>query len=427
MPGLTVNTYRWYNLDITLDKKGAGRYTKASYPIRHGRFCEIKSPEHLFQFNLNGEIKYIRGLTPNWPHPAEWLKRTDANDWVFYSIAGYRMIFDSMGEYYLPCLPYASNSIWAYNPFVDSNIQNALAGWSQLQAQLRTRNTDGLSPKVKNFLALAARHDAGALRGKSEKLHKIIGGHVSVLPPDTRHVDYEVIPLMIADGCLYHCSFCRIKSGQRFCPRSVHNIRLQIRELSTFYGANLKNYNAVFLGNHDALAAGDEHICRTAAEVYETFNFEKAHIKDPRLFLFGSVDSLLNAKNSLFEALNRTPFYTYINIGLESADSATLSRINKPLETRKVEAAFMKMIEVNRNYLNIEITANFLIGDRLSPDHYESVIELIRGRLDHFYSKGGIYLSPLDTGRNNRDTLRTFFELKNLSRLPTFIYLIQRL
>ena len=75
----------------------------------------------------------------------------------------------------------------------------------------------------------------------------------------------------------------------------------------------------------------------------------------------------------------------------------------------------------------LEITANFLIGDRLSPDHYESVIALVHDRLDHFYSKGGIYLSPWDTGGNNRGLLRTFFELKNLSRLPTFLYLIQRL
>ncbi|UCD82915.1 MAG: radical SAM protein [Desulfobacterales bacterium] len=422
-----MNSCRLKNLDITLNKQGANRYTKASYPIRYGRFCEIKSPDYLFQLNLNGEIKYIRGVTKNWPHPAEWLKRTDGNDWVFYSIAGYHRIFDSLGEYYLPCLPYASNSIWAYNPFGDCNVQNALAGWSQLQAQLRTINTEGLSSRFKNFLDLVAHHDAGALQAKSEKLHKIIGGRVSVLPPDTRHVDYEVIPLIIADGCLYNCSFCRVKSGQRFMPRSKPNVRQQIRALKSFYGANLKNYNAVFLGNHDALAAGDEHIRRTAIEVYKAFNFEKAHISEPRLFLFGSVDSLLSANNKLFEALNRTPFYTYINIGLESADGATLSYLRKPLENSKIKAAFLKMIDVNRNYFNIEITANFLIGDRLPPDHYGSVIELVRDRLDRFYSKGGIYLSPLDTGRNNRDLLRTFFELKSLSRLPTFLYLIQRL
>jgi len=415
------------DFDLTLDKAGAKRFAKASYPIRYGRFSEIKSPEHLFQFNLNGEIKYIRGLGNNWPHPAEWLKRTDGNDWVFYSIAGYHRILDSLGEYYLPCLNYASNTIWAYDPFGDSNVQNALVGWHHLQAQLRTLDTGGLSSEAKNFLDLVIRHNGGALRAKSDKLHRIIGGRVSVLPPDTRHVDYEVIPIMIADGCFYNCGFCRIKSGQRFSLRSRHNVRQQIQALKVHYGDNLKNYNAVFLGNHDALAAGDELICGTAAEVYSAFNFENSHIRDPRLFLFGSVDSLLSADNRLFESINRTPFYTYINIGLESADEATLERINKPLETWKIEAAFLKMIDINRSYFNIEVSANFLIGGRLSTGHYESVIELIRDRLDGYYSKGGIYLSPLDTAGSNQDLLRTFFELKSLSRLPTYLYLIQRL
>lgn len=422
-----MEPYRLNNLQITLDKQGAYRYTKASYPVRYGRYCEIKSPEHLYQFNLNGEIKYIQGVTRNWPHPSEWLKRTAANDWIFYSIAGYNRIFDSLGEYYLPCLPYASNSIWAYNPFVDPNIQNALRGWHQLQEQLPAIYTAAVSSKIKNFLNLVVRNDTQALRAKSERLNQIIGGQVSVLPPDTRHVDYEVIPIIIADGCLYDCSFCRVKSGQQFALRSNYNIRQQIQELKKFYGANLKNYNAVFLGNHDALAAGDAPICRTAAEVYKAFNFEKAHILEPRLFIFGSVDSLLNANHNIFEALNQLPFLTYINIGLESADAATLARIQKPLEIRKIEAAFKKMIQVNRSYLNIEITANFLIGQRLSPEHYESVIELVHRRLDRFYSKGAIYLSPLASRGNHRDLLRIFFELKNLSRLPTFIYLIQRL
>jgi hypothetical protein len=424
---LRVDAFRLNNLDITLDKQGASRFAKVSYPIRYGRFCEIKSSQYLFQFNLNGEIKYIRGCGPNWPHPAEWLKRTDSDDWVFYTIAGYNRIFDTLGEYYLPCLPYASNSIWGYNPFADSSIREALAAWPQLLHALRSMGNNSLPAGIKNFLELASRQDARALQKKSKKLHSIIGGQVSVLPPDTRHVDYEVIPLMIADGCLYQCRFCCFKSRRRFQTRSEKNILAQIRNLKSLYGADLANYSAVFLGNHDALAAGKTSICLAAAEAYQTFEFEKAHVKDARLFLFGSVGALLKAGPQLFEYLNRTPFYTCINIGLESADAATLSQIDKPLEISEIEDAFQKMLDVNRSYLNIEITANFIIGDRLSPDHYRSIMELICNRLDRFYSKGGIYLSPLNTSRNYRDLLRTFFEIKNLSRLPTNLYLIQRL
>ena len=85
--------YQLNDLEITLDRQGANRFTKASYPIRYGRYCEIKTKDYLFEFNLNGEIKFIRGLNQNWPHPAEWLKRTDANDWVFYSTGGFSTLY----------------------------------------------------------------------------------------------------------------------------------------------------------------------------------------------------------------------------------------------------------------------------------------------------------------------------------------------
>jgi hypothetical protein len=421
-----VDSYRMGNFKVIIDMQGANRYTKTSYPLRYGRFCEIKTAEYVFEYNLNGEIKTIRGLNSNWPHPAEWLKRTDANDWVFYSVGTYHRLFSFLGEYYLPCLSYPSNSLWEYNPFGEFNVKKALAAWSQFQAALNPLLANGIPSKIKDFLDLIARHDENSLQAKSEKLHQIIGGPVSVLPPDTRHVDYEVIPLMVADGCLYHCDFCCVKSRRSFRRRSKANVRRQIQQLQPFYGANLCNYNALFLGNHDALAAGGDRICSDAIEAYEAFGFEKAQIKNPTLFLFGSVDSLLDAGNDLFDALNQIPFYTYINIGLESADAATLLQIKKPLEPGEVKDAFQKMQNLNRRYLNIEITANFLLGDRLPPDHYAALIELIRSCLDRFYSKGAIYLSPLNTSRNREVLLRRFIEIKNKSRLPTYLYLIQR-
>jgi hypothetical protein len=422
-----VDSYRLNDFKITIDKQGANRYTKASYPVRYGRFCEIKTPQYLFEFNLNGEIKTIRGLNSNWTHPAEWLKRTDANDWVFYSAGRYHQLFSFLGEYYLPCLSYPSNSLWQYNPFEDITVRNALAAGSRLAADLRPIRTNGVPLKIKDFLGRILRHDTNTLSLKTKKMHQIIGGPVSVLPPDTRHVDYEVIPLMVADGCLYHCGFCCVKSHRSFRCRPEANIRRQIRRLKAFYGANLSNYNALFLGNHDALAAGWESIGMAAAEAYEIFDFEHSHLKNPALFLFGSADSLLAAGEKLFEALNRIPFYTYINIGLESADAATLAQINKPLEPAKIRDAFQKMLDINHQYLNIEITANFLLGDCLAPGHYLALIELIRSGLDRFYSKGAIYLSPLKTSCNRSALLRQFVEIKNKSRLPAYLYMIQRL
>lgn len=95
------------------------------YPVRYGKCSEIKTSEYEIQFNLSGEIKFIRGLNVNWSHPSEWLKRTDGNDWVFYSVSSVgKGIFNWLGECYLPCVPYPGNSIWEFNPLTNSNIMN---------------------------------------------------------------------------------------------------------------------------------------------------------------------------------------------------------------------------------------------------------------------------------------------------------------
>lgn len=414
-------------LKIGIPRHGAKKYTKASYPVRYGRYSEIKTTDYLFEYNLNGEIKTIRGLNSNWPHPAEWLKRTTANDWVYYSVGRYHRLFSFLGEYYLPCLTYPSNSPWLYNPFDDVHIQNALAAASRLPADLLPVLANGIPAGIKDFLGWVVGNDARTLGHKSQRLHDIIGEALSVLPPDTRHVDYDVIPLMVADGCLYDCGFCCVKSRKRFQRRPKDNIDRQIRRLKRFYGADLRNYNALFLGNHDALAAGSDLICHAADAAYHAFGFEDAYLDHPTLFLFGSVDSLLAAPQKLMKALNGLPFYTYINVGLESADAATLALINKPLESSQIKAAFQKMLNINRHYLNIEVTANFLLAEHLPPAHHDALLELIRSNLKRFYSKGAIYLSPLNTSRNRNQLLRQFGEIKTKSRLPTYLYLIQRL
>ncbi len=147
-----MDSYQLNDLKITLNKQGANRFAKTSYPVRYGRFAEVQTPEYLFEYNLKSEIKTIRGLTPNWPHPAEWLKRTDANDWVFYSVARYHRLLSFLGEYYLPCLSYPSNSLWKYNPFKDTHIRKAFTAWSQLQVDLRAMRVDGFIELIRSCL-----------------------------------------------------------------------------------------------------------------------------------------------------------------------------------------------------------------------------------------------------------------------------------
>jgi len=427
-----MESYQLDNLIITLNKEGSREFSKVSFPIRYGLFSEIRTPEYLFQFNLNGEIKFIQGLTQTWPHPAEWLKRTVGNDWVYYSAGDYKGIYDFFGEYYFPYLSYPSNSIMDGDPFNDHSVILAKKSLQALLAKI-DKLISGPKPKsLKEFLTRVIRNDEETLSRRADQLHRFIGGQVTVLPPDTRHVDYEVIPIIVADGCLYHCGFCRVKTGQDFTPRAPKEVMRQMKDLKRFLGRDLHNYNAIFLGQHDALSAGREVLELAAERAYEIFEFERSHLRGPCLFLFGSVDSMIHSEEGLFESLSHFPFSTYINVGLESNDPKTLEALKKPVSVEKLREAFTRVLEINRRYEKIEVTSNFVFGEDLPSGHLPSLSELTRNRLNLIGNKGAVYLSPLMDERMRekgikRELLRRFLKLKIESRLPAFIYLIQRL
>lgn len=266
-----------------------------------------------------------------------------------------------------------------------------------------------------------------ALVERASTLNTILGDRLTVLPPDTRHVDYDVIGLVIADGCLYQCKFCCVKSGRPFKERSIEAIREQIRQLGTYYGRNIVNYNALFLGNHDALAADGSLVLQAAGGAHETFFKRHPRADAPKLYLFGSVDSILNAKGSVFEQLNALPYQTHINIGFESLDPSTLATIGKSIPASKMLDAFQAMLDINAAYPDIEVTGNFLMGEGLPNAHYESIIELLEATPPPAQGKGAIYMSPLQNSPKKRELLPQFLEMKNRSRMPTYIYLIQRL
>ncbi|MFO7753598.1 MAG: radical SAM protein [Desulfobacteraceae bacterium] len=417
------------NLAINVEKQGPSKIQKQTFPLRHGKYSEIRTSEFEFVFNLNGEIKYIRGLGPSWPHPAEQLKRTDGNDWVFYSVGDDSTengLVSWMGEYYLPCLPYPSNPIWEINYFSNPAVMNAFGAWPQLYADLYMAPKERFNSKARKLIGRILENSDQVLHERAGKLHSITGGRVSVLPPDTRHVDYEVIPLFIADGCFYNCRFCCVKSDQPFQSRSRADIMEQIDRLREFYGRDLENCNALFLGNHDALGADTDIITPAAAEAYKAFGFE-SNFETPMLFLFASVKSLLQSTPRFFDTLKSLPFYIYINVGLESADQPTLQSLGKPLTGSGVREAFQKMADINRSFGNIEVTANFVIGQGLPETHYESVKELLQDAPDIPGRKGGVYLSPLKDSPKKRELLPLIREIKDSSKLPVYVYLIQRL
>ena len=83
--------------------------------------------------------------------------------------------------------------------------------------------------------------------------------------------------------------------------------------------------------------------------------------------------------------------------------------------------------EIQDRYHQTEVTANFVFDDDLPEGHLPAFLGLVRDRLDRVKPKGCIYLSPLRFGQPSRAKTFGFNRLKVLSRVPTFLYIIQRL
>jgi len=425
-PNYSSLEYQLTDGHLHLYKNGSKRYTKVSYPLRCGVYSAVETADCIFHFNLNHEIIRTFGKIKSWPHPQEWLKRTIDNDWIYYSTGGYTGVFETTGEYYLPNLPYPANTSIGGNPFLKEEVAALIQQWHQKLHLLREAQKNAPS-KVLDFFAAASVNSPEKLASNAAELCAICSGRISVLPPDTRHVDYNVIPLTISQGCMYKCRFCRVKNDNPFTMKSPSEVSEQIKKLKALFDADLFNYNSVFLGEHDALQADPDLICFSIEEAHRQLNLSDSYFDGSNTFLFGSVSSLLNAPDSLFSRLEELPGTTYINIGIESADQETLDTLGKPLSSKESIEAFDRIQRVNDSYTTIQITANFVIDDSLNKNHYASMLSLIRDRFERPKMKGSIYLSPLQFDNPSREKLFDFYRLKVDSRLPLFLYLIQRL
>jgi len=424
---VSMNTvYHQNGYKVSLGKQGADRYTKISYPQRYGRYSEVETKEAIYQFNGNAEIIFARGKGETWPNPQEWLKRSVGNDWIYYSTGGYTGVFEAIGEFYLPNLQYPTNALMGGNPFASDPVRRIINEWHDNIVKVRG-GLAGAPPQVKDFLGKAVANNPAILAEKARRLFQISGGRVTVLPPDSRHADYNVIPLTAAEGCLYKCRFCKVKTARPFQEVSKAEIERRLDELVELYGEDLNNYNSLFLGEHDALCSSRELLLYSVTRAYERLGFGTSYMRGSNVFLFGSVDSFLNAEEQLFDELRRLPCEFYMNIGLESADQETLDKLGKPISAAAVEEAFKRMQSINAAYMNIEVSANFLMDASLPDSHYPATLRLIRDSIPRRKPKGTIYLSPLKFGAPSRELVLAFNRFKLQSRLPTFLYIIQRL
>ncbi len=414
---------------FALWEKGLFSYKKVSYPVRYGWFHEIVTRRFTCQFNLNGEPRFFKLNSNDWPHPAEWLGRTLGNDWLYHATLGYSDTFSLTGEYYYPFLPYPSNNIFPGSPLGLPVVRDGIRMAGNVYSVAASLLGQGLvyGDAERAAMARMARWSPGRLRKRSQELRAILKATVPVLPPDTRHVAYDVIPVMVMEGCLFNCGFCQVKSGADFRVRTRHEIEEQLYRLRDFFGEDLLNYCSLFLGQHDGLAAGVETLCLTVDAAWHILDMKRSPFPRLNIFVFASARSFLSCSPGDFDRLNGLGCQVYINIGLESFDQPTLDYLKKPMGACEARDAFSRMIEVNRGYSNIEISGNVLIGPSLPDSHMDALEETVCDLLPSYYPKGGLYISPVQGETRKRWVIEGLHRLKNLRRIDSFLYLIRRL
>jgi len=422
-----MERYQIEDMEITLDCAGRDDWGKFSFPVRYGIHEKVKWNGYEFDFNLRGGLKRLTSNLSVWPDPREMLKRTDGDDLIYYGTDGYESSYDLIKNYYVPFNGRDDCDVFTEKPLKDRHVKEALQAFDGLVKEAGRLASSVLGDRPGAFLWKVAAKDRPALAEEAQKLHRIIGGNLPVLPPDAIDVDYEVIPLIITEGCGYNCLFCRFKTEGSFRLRSRENIAGQIKDLKDFYGADIVNYNSLVLGQNDALAAGEDILAEAAEMAYDVLNLAASyHRGRPNLFIFGSVDSFLEASDFQLDRLNGLPYHAAINVGLESPDQETLNSLGKPLRAEKVKDAFRKMHEVNRRWPHVAVSCNFVLGGGLPPRHVEEIRTLLSEKFNS-KGKGVVYLSPLLGASYRRQILKEFREIKINSSLPVFIYLAQRL
>jgi len=413
---------------VRLWRTGLEVHEKLSYPARYGRYHELITTEGTYHLGLDGFPKYLQGCHRTWPHPQEWLKLTRGGDWIYYSVQGYSDVFDLTGEYYYPFLSYGSNPVFFRNPLQSPVVVSLLTSHDERCRQAAILADDsGFSPEERELLRRFSTWTFGKIKRYGARLHQVLRARIPVLPPDCRHVDYDVLPLMVTEGCLANCGFCRIKTAGEFRVRCDQEITAQLQGLRELFGPELANYRGLFLGQHDALAAGAPKLAAAVEQALAALALGREFVKDPVVFLFASTRSFLALSENDLSRLNGLGCRIFINIGLESFDQKTLDLLKKPVRARDNIEAFQKMLAVTHAYEHIEVSGNLVMGSPVGEAHLERMVDVLSSASGRPGAQTPLYLSPLLGSYQRTAILSELRRIKSSTRLPVFLYLIQRL
>ena len=399
-----------------------------SFQVNRGLYTEVRWAGYRFKFDLNGGLQKITGESSVWPYPEDWITRTQTNRWIYYSGRSYEDIFALTGLYYYPFVDGQEDLFDQGSPFEEPYVKEAFRAWERLPAHLERAMGDTHGEEAEAIARILQMTSRGLSR-RALDLYHCLRATVPIIPPETHKVAYQVVPIIVADGCRGNCRFCCLKSGMDLVPRSMEEISTQIKEIRAYYGPDLINYNSVFLGQNDALSAGLERVIEAALIAWRDLDLVHSYHPDPRLFLFSWPEALLSLDSSAVSDLNSLPYSkVHINVGIESLDKSTLEWLGKPLDIQTAWSCMEKAMELNMTPGPLEISLNFVAGDSLPQAHWDLLSQSLDRRNGPGPCKGAIYISPLRGElKAPRVLRRRILQLKARSSWPLFLYLIQGL
>src|SRR4030042_3588791 len=127
-----MDRYVMDDLEIIFDIRGRDDWGKFSFPVCYGHVVKIRWEGYEFDFNLRGHLKKISGNTSVWPDPSEQIKRTDANDLLYYGIYGYENTYDLIKNYYVPYNGVYEFPLFSEKPLESPHVRKALFAFDLL-------------------------------------------------------------------------------------------------------------------------------------------------------------------------------------------------------------------------------------------------------------------------------------------------------